>query len=131
MVVGAAHCAHDGIGKRTLADGELDTGGSHVTGVALSVFPTEGCVYIMIAEGLVELGQIGGTPAIGLCVGVLKAAAGADSVIGTGICIGLIEGIVGILTVHGHQGEPVCYIPYQLEVCGEAFAVALGVVVLL
>ena len=83
----------------------------------------------MVAEGLVELGEVGGAPAGPFAVAVLEAAAGAHAVIGAGIDVVLVEGVGGIVAVHGGEGEPVGHDPDELEVAGQAFTVSLGVVV--
>ena len=84
-----------------------------------------------LAERLVELGQVCGTPAVPLSVSVGERALAGLNFHGTGVIVAFGIRIGTVVAVCGSKGEPVGHVPDELEVCGKVLTVALFVVVLL
>ena len=78
------------IGDGTLTCGEVDAGNTHAAGITFTVFPTCNGIDVMLAESLMILYQIGGTPSVPFTVAVVQLSIGAGTVKSAGIDISLI-----------------------------------------
>ena len=89
MIVGTGDLAHDGVGQRPLAGGEVVTCCAEAAGITFTVLPSHDGVHVVVAEGLVELGKFGGAPSVPFAVAVLEFTVLAGSVVGAGIGVSL------------------------------------------
>ena len=78
MVVGAAAYPVGGVGDGALSLRDVVAGYSEASGVPFAVFPTHDAVDVVVAEGLVKFGEVGGAPAAPFGIAVVKGAGSGD-----------------------------------------------------